>query len=147
MNEKSALSDIGFIRLALLSEVLRRVERLPYPGEIQRCLDRRRSLLRLSELLYIVCGGEELPFFEPEETPNKNSAAAVKPETTADKAEPSPEAKAIIDFFGKAGVNIVRSAADRASVTGRVDTDLAKRSAVGGIAQTISMMMREDRNK
>ncbi len=140
----TAQSDIAYIRLALTNEALRRVEGLPYPGEIQSCLKRRSSMIRLSELLYSVCGCEELPALTLEQPESQ-------PLHSKEKAEPdilqSPETKALMDFFGKAGGNVLRSAASQAAKTGRVDSDTAKRAAVSGIAQTISLMMREERDK
>lgn len=143
MSENPVCGDIAFIRLSLMNEALTRVERLPYPGEIQSCLKRRRSLLDLTNLLYIVCGGEELPEFSPE--PDKPP----QPEYTPEKSttEPLPETKALMEFLGKAGGNMLRSAAGQAAMTGTVNADTAKRAAVSGIAQTISMMMREERDK
>ena len=148
MSNDTALNDISYIRLALLDETLRRVEKLPYPGEIQTLISSRISLLRLSELLYSVCGGERLPQFTEENAEEqKKSKAAAPQEKSAEKNEPSAETKALMEFFGKAGGNMLRSAATQAVRTGRVDTDTAKRAAVSGIAQTISYMMREDRDK
>lgn len=148
MTTDNAVTDIAFIRLALLDETLCRVEKLPYPGEIQILMKRRISLIRLSELLYSVCGGEELPSFTPEDKPEqKPTAAAINTEHSQQNAKPSAETKAIMEFFGRVGENVVLSAAEQAARTGKVNSDTAKRAAVSGIAQTISLMMREDRNK
>lgn len=142
----TAQRDIAYIRLALLNETLRRVEKLPYPGEIQSCVKRRSSLLRLSELLYSVCGCEELPSFTPENKPEQK-----KPETGSrpqpEKQEPSAEAKELTDFMKQLSGNVLRSAAEQAARSGRVNSDTAKRAAVTGIAQTISLMMREDKDR
>ena len=136
----TAQRDIAYIRLALLNETLRRVEKLPYPGEIQSCMKRRSSLLRLSELLYSVCGCEELPGFTPENKPQPK-----KPEP--EKQESSAEAKELTDFMKQLSGNVLRSAAEQAARSGRVNSDTAKRAAVSGIAQTISLMMREDKDR
>lgn len=143
MSENPVCGDIAFVRLSLMNEALAQVERLPYPGEIQSCLNRRRSLLDLTRLLYIVCGGEKLPEFSP--APDKKPQSERSPEKPA--AEPLPETKALMEFLGKAGGNMLRSAAWQAARTGTVNADTAKRAAVSGIAQTISLMMREDRDK
>lgn len=140
MSDNSVRSDAAFIRLYLLNEALRQVEKLPYPGEIQSCLSRRKSLINLAELLYNVCGCEKLPEIKP-----LRKAEKLKP--APEKSQSAPETKALMDFLEKAGGNVLRSAASQAARTGSVNADTAKRAAVSGIAKTISLMMREDRNK
>lgn len=135
----SALSDISYIRLALLENTVSQARSQPFPGEIERIFSRRKSLLDLSGLLYSVCGGEPLPELK---VPPKPHSQPKKPEQTA----PSPETQALFGFIGKAGGNVLRSAAEQAARTGKIDQNTAKRAAVSGIARTITLMM-EDRNK
>ncbi len=135
-----ALKDISYIRLALLESTVSQAQEQPFPGEIQRIFSRRKSMLDLAGLLYSVCGGEPLPELSVKPEPPKPQK---KPEPEA----PAPETRALFGFIGKAGENVLRSAAQQAARTGKFDQNAAKRAAVSGIAQTISLMMREDRDK
>lgn len=132
MND-GALNDISYIRLALLESTVAQAEKQP----LQLVLSRRKSQLDLAGLLYSVCGGEPLPELCIEPEPQK------KPQPEA----PAPETSALFGFIGKAGENVLREAAQQAARTGKLDQDSAKRAAVSGIARTISLMMREDRDK
>lgn len=141
MND-SALNDISYIRLALLESTVAQAEKQP----LQRVLSRRKSQLDLAGLLYSVCGGEPLPELCIDPEPQKNPESP-EPQKKPQPEAPAPETSALFGFIGKAGENMLREAAQQAARTGKLDQNSAKRAAVSGIARTISLMMREDRDK